>query len=181
MALAAAAEGRPARKVLRVAFPVSETGFDPARIVDLYSRTVTPHIFEGLYQYDHLARPAQVQPLTAAAMPEVSADFRTWTVRIQPGIHFAADPAFKGQRRELVAADYVYAFKRFVDPATKSPVVAGVLDEGYLGLAALRDEALKLKQPFDYGREIEGRSSLPRPSVPARCVGCRHGYRRWPA
>jgi hypothetical protein len=25
------------------------TGFDPAQISDLYSRTVTPHIFEGLY------------------------------------------------------------------------------------------------------------------------------------
>ena len=37
-------------------------------------------------------------------MPEVSADFRTWTVRVRPGIFFADDPAFKGKRRELVAA-----------------------------------------------------------------------------
>ena len=158
----ATAEAGAKPKVLRVAFPVSETGFDPARIVDLYSRTVTPHIFEGLYQYDPLARPIKIKPLTAAAMPEVSADFRTWTVRLQPGIYFAADPAFKGQRRELVAADYVYAFKRFVDPATKSPAVATVLDFGCLGLAALRDEAVKQKKPFDYGREVEGLRALDR-------------------
>ena len=71
-------------------------GFDPAQISDLYSRTITAHIFEGLYAYDHLARPAKIKPLTAAAMPEVSSDFRTWTVKLRPGIYFADDPAFKG-------------------------------------------------------------------------------------
>ena len=173
--LPASALAQPANKgaaggqrVLRVAFPVAETGFDPARIVDIYSRTVTPHIFEGLYQYDHLARPALIKPLTAAGMPEVSADFRTWTVRIQPGIFFADDPAFKGKRRELVAADYVYSYKRFADPANKSPVVGGVLEMGYLGLAALRDEALKNKTPFDYEREIEGIRVLDRYTIQFR-------------
>ena len=33
-----------------------------------------------------------------------------------PGIHFADDPAFKGAPRELVAADYVYSIKRWLDP-----------------------------------------------------------------
>jgi ABC-type transport system substrate-binding protein len=152
-------------RVLRVAFPIAETGFDPARIVDIYSRTITPHIFESLYQYDHLARPALIKPLTAAAMPEVSADFRTWTVRIQPGIYFADDPAFAGQKRELVAADYVYSFKRPADPATKSPIVGGVLETGYVGLAELRDEALKNKTPFDYDRPIDGIRALDRYTV----------------
>ena len=83
-------------KVLRYAFPVAETGFDPARIVDLYSRIVTAHIFESLYTYDHLARPSTIKPLIADGMPEASADFRTWTVKIKPGIYFADDPAFGG-------------------------------------------------------------------------------------
>lgn len=43
-----------ARKVLRVAFSSAETTFDPARIIDLYSRTVTSHIFEALYGWDEL-------------------------------------------------------------------------------------------------------------------------------
>ena len=162
---AADVKGAKALKVLKVAFPVAETGFDPARIVDLYSRTVTPHIFEGLYAYDHLARPTLIKPLTAAGMPEVSADFRTWVVRIRPGIFFASDPAFKGQKRELVAADYVYSFKRPVDPATKSPIVAGVLDTKYIGLAALREQAVKNKTAFDYDREIEGLRALDRYTI----------------
>lgn len=162
-AAAPAPGGEP--KVLRLAFSVAETTFDPAKIVDLYSRTITPHIFEGLYTYDHLARPAKIKPLTAAGMPEVSADFRTWTVKVRPGIYYASDPAFKGQRRELVAADYAYQFKRVVDPANKSPVVAGILETKFIGLAALRDDALKNKKPFDYDKPVEGLKVLDRYTI----------------
>ena len=103
----ARAADAPAQKVLRLGLRSAETGFDPAQINDLYSRQVTAHIFEGLYTYDHLARPYKLKPLTADGLPESSADFKTWTVRIKPGTHFADDPAFEGKRRELVAADYV--------------------------------------------------------------------------
>jgi ABC-type transport system substrate-binding protein len=96
-------------KVLRYAFPVAETGFDPAKLSDLYSRTLTRHIFESLCVYDHLMRPTLIRPLTIAAMPESADEYRTWTWRIRPGIFFADDPAFRGKRRELVAADYVFA------------------------------------------------------------------------
>lgn len=153
------------KKVLRYAFPVAESGLDPARIADIYSRTLTAHIFEGLYGYDFLARPIKFKPLTAERMPEVSADFREWTVRIRPGIYFADDPAFKGQRRELVAQDYVYAFKRFADPANTSPAWSNMETDGYIGLIELRKRALDSKQPFDYDQEIEGLRALDRYTV----------------
>ena len=149
-------------KVLRYAFEVAETSLDPVRINDLYSRTLTPHIFEAPYKYDPLARPIKIKPLTADGMPEPSADFKTWTIRIKPGIYFADDPAFKGRKRELVAQDYVYVFKRFADPANKSPVWTEVEAEGIVGLAEARATALSNKQPFDYAREIEGVRALDR-------------------
>jgi ABC-type transport system substrate-binding protein len=149
-------------KVLSYAFEVAETGFDPAQISDRYSRIVTAHIFEGLYEYDHLARPYLIRPNTAAGMPEASADFREFTIRVQPGIYFQDDPAFNGQRRELVAADYAYSFKRIADPRWKSQVWASVSELGILGLADLREVALKGKQPFDYGRPVEGMQVLDR-------------------
>ena len=156
----------PGQKVLRYAFNAGETGFDPARIVDLYSRIVTAHIFEGLYTYDHLARPAKYKPLLADGMPEHSADFRTWTVKLKRGVHFADDPAFKdGKGREVTAADFVYAYKRPVDPANKSPIVSGVLDTKYIGLNALREKALKEKKPFDYDTPIEGLKALDRYTI----------------
>ena len=153
------------RKVLKLAFTKAETSLDPARIVDLYSRNLTAHIFEALYQYDHLARPSKIKPLTADGMPEASADFRVWTVKVKPGIYFADDPAFKGKPRELVAEDYVYALKRVVDPANKSPIVAGILDTKYVGLAAVREDAVKGNKRFDYDRPVEGLKAIDRYTI----------------
>ncbi|MEP7281056.1 MAG: ABC transporter substrate-binding protein [Rubrivivax sp.] len=150
----------PFPKVLRYAFRVAETNFDPAQVNDIYSRTVTPHIFEALYGYDHLARPPQVTPLTARGAPEISADFRLWTIRLRPGIYFAPDPAFGGPPRELTAHDYVYSFKRFADPALKSPSWPGLDQQGIVGLAELRRQALEGGRPFDYDRAIDGVQAL---------------------
>jgi ABC-type transport system substrate-binding protein len=160
----AAPDGAP-KKVLRYAFEVAETTLDPARAQDLYSRTLTPHIFEGLYSYDHLARPVKIKPLTADGMPQISADFRVWTIKIKPGIFFADDPAFKGKRRELVAQDYVYAWKRFADPANLSPAWTNMESDGNVGLAELHRASLEGKKPFDYEREIEGVRALDRYTV----------------
>ena len=161
---AAAAQplGKPPLRVLRYAFPIAESGFDPAQISDTYSRTVTAHIFEALYGYDHLARPAKIVPLVAAGMPEVSDDFREWTFTLQPGIYFADDAAFKGLRREVVAADFVFAIKRYADPAVKSPLWASVENWKVLGLASLRKEALDRKAAFNYDQPIEGLRVLDR-------------------
>jgi ABC-type transport system substrate-binding protein len=167
-ALAAAAQTAPSassaspaptateRKVLNVAFRSAETGFDPSVISDIYSRTVTPHIFEALYSYDHLARPAKIKPLIALAMPEHSPDFKVWTIRIKPGIYFASDPAFKGKKREVVAQDFVYAFQRIADPANKSQLWGWIDSIGYVGLAEARKAALDARKPFDYDQPIEG-------------------------
>jgi ABC-type transport system substrate-binding protein len=152
-------------KVMRYAFRVAETGFDPGQVQDLYSRIVTGHIFEAPYEYDPLARPAKVRLLTAAAPAEHSEDYRTWTVRIRPGIYFADDPAFKGQRRELTAQDYVYSIKRFADPAVKSPAWTWMETYRFVGLAELRKQALESKKPFDYDRPIEGLVALDRYTI----------------
>jgi ABC-type transport system substrate-binding protein len=167
LAVAAHAQGpaAPAQKVFRYSFPAGETGFDPARINDLYSRIVTAHIFDGLYQFDPLARPFLVRPNVADGMPQHSEDYRTWTVRLKPGTYFADDPAFKGRKRELVAQDIVYSYKRFFDPETKSPVYSGLAEQGMLGLDELREQALKDKKPFDYDREVEGLRALDRYTV----------------
>jgi ABC-type transport system substrate-binding protein len=156
-AFACAASAQTAeRKVLRLAFTKAETSLDPARIVDLYSRNITAHIFESPLTFDHLARPFKLKLLTAESMPTSSDDYRVWTVKIKPGIYYTDDPAFKGQKRELVAADYVYAFKRVADPKNKSPIVAGILESKFIGLNALRDEAVKGNKPFDYDKPIAG-------------------------
>jgi ABC-type transport system substrate-binding protein len=165
VAAAPAAEGAASARVLRYSFPVAETGFDPARINDLYSRTVNGHIYDGLYRYDYLARPFLVKPNVAVAMPEVSDDFKTWTVKIRPGIYFADDPAFNGKPRELVAQDFVYSWKRFFDPVNKSPVYSEFKDEGVIGVDELRTQSIETKTPFDYDREVEGIRAIDRYTI----------------
>ena len=76
-----------------------------------------------------------MKPRTAAAMPEISSDFRTFTLRIRPGIFFQDDPAFKGKPRELVAQDYVYQLKRVFDPRWKSPLWPTIENVKVVGLA----------------------------------------------
>src|SRR5436190_1994512 len=107
-------------KVLHVAFPIAETGFDPQAGGDAYSNYVNRVIFDSLYIYDYLARPHKIVPNTAMALPEISADGKTWTIKVRPGIYFSDDPAFKGAKRELTATDYVFAWKRVLDPKMRS-------------------------------------------------------------
>src|SRR5689334_15032720 len=145
---------KPADKVFRYAFPIAETGFDPAQLSDLYSRIVTANIFECLYGYDFLARPAKVVPVLAEGMPEVSADFRTYTIRLRRGIHFADDAAFGGRKRELTAQDVVYTYKRFYDPVTKSPNLSSMLEEKILGLEDLNKRAVETGK-FEYDTPVE--------------------------
>lgn len=148
------------RKVLRLLFNGAETSLDPARISDIYSRAFTAHIFEALYGYDHLARPAKLVPVTADGMPEVSDDFRVWTIRLKRGIRFPDDAAFRGRARELQARDYVYAIQRTVDPANISPIEADTAELGIVGLKEARDAALKANKPFDYDRLLPGLRAL---------------------
>ncbi|MCK6434257.1 MAG: ABC transporter substrate-binding protein [Aquabacterium sp.] len=151
-----------APKVLRYAFPVAETGFDPAQISDLYSRTVAAGIFEAPLTYDYLARPARIVPQTAAALPEITDEGRRFVFRIRPGIRFADDPAFGGRPRELTAADYVYSIKRHYDPQFKSPSLFQLENAKILGLSELRRRAIASKQPFPYDTEVEGARALDR-------------------
>ncbi len=163
-ALAADKDAAPtgAPKVLRFAFPIAETGFDPAQISDLYSRTITAGIFEAPLGFDFLARPFRMKPILLAALPEISADYKRFTFRIKPGIYFADDPAFKGVRKELTAQDYVYTLKRHYDPKFKSPNLYRLENAKIVGLSEVRKKAMDAKQPFPYDTEVEGLRALDR-------------------
>ncbi len=121
LALPLACAAADPAKVLRVTFQAAETGFDPVKVSDYYSGTVIEAIFDPLLSYDYLARPAQLVPNTAAALPQISDQGRTYTFRVRPGIFFTDDPVFKGARRELTAQDYAYSIGRFLDPKNHSP------------------------------------------------------------
>jgi len=106
----------------------------------------------------------KVRPALAEAMPDISPDFRTYTIKLKHNVYFADDPAFGGKRRELTAADVVYTFKRIYDPKTRSPQISALDEEKILGLEELRNKAEKSGK-FDYDSEIEGVRALDRYTV----------------
>ena len=159
---AAFAQADP-NKILRWAFEQAETGFDPVQTSDWYSSYVFANIYDTPLTYDYLARPLKLKPSVLEAMPEVSPDGTTYTLKFRKGIYFADDAAFNGQKRELIAADLVYSMKRVFDNKTKSPNLQ-FLDGKIAGM-----ETLKQKQrdtgKFDFDAPIEGFTLLDRHTV----------------
>jgi ABC-type transport system substrate-binding protein len=82
---------------------------DPARINDIYGRTIANQLFDGLVQFDAALaiRPAIAETWTA------SRDGRVWTFRLRKGVKFH-------HGREVTADDFVYSLTRIVDPRIKS-------------------------------------------------------------
>ncbi len=150
-------------KVIHWYFPTGEAGFDPCRVTDLYSNTVNEAIFERLLTYDYLARPAKLVPMAAEAMPEVTDQGKTYVFKLRKGIFFTSDPAFKGQKRELTAQDFVYSYMRFMDPANRSQW-AFMLEGKIVGLDTVAAKAKKTGK-FDYDAKVPGMEAVDRYSL----------------
>jgi oligopeptide transport system substrate-binding protein len=124
---------------------------DPARISDIYGRSVAQQIFDGLVSFDHTLAivPALAEHWTA------SRDGLTWTFTLRKGVRFH-------HGREVTADDVVFSFTRILDPRLKSSaadvfgVIKGARDfaEGRArtvsGLVALdpRTVQFTLTEPF---------------------------------
>jgi ABC-type transport system substrate-binding protein len=151
----AAAPAADPDKVLRVAFEAADDGFNLVRSnSNLYSTWIAQAIFENLLTYDYLARPAKLVPGAAEAMPQVSEDGKTYVFRIRKGVHFSPDPVFKGAKRELTAADYVYTIKRIHDPKNRSSQY-GAFEGKIAGMDELVKEA-RATGKFDYDKLLAG-------------------------
>src|SRR5690349_20541883 len=82
-----------APKILRTAFLIAETNFDPAAVDDEYSNRVIEEILESPLTYDFLARPLKLKPQTLEAMPEVTDGGRTYTLHLKKGVYYSDDLA----------------------------------------------------------------------------------------
>jgi ABC-type transport system substrate-binding protein len=159
-ALPATGSAADANKIFRMAFEIAETTFDPQKVSDLYSNMIIDTLLDAPLKYDYLARPSKLKPNTLVAMPEVTDNARTFTLRVKPGIYFDDDPAFGGKKRELTAYDYVYSMKRLMDPKLAAPLLSEI--EGViLGSEAVIKKAREANR-FDYDTPFEGIKALDR-------------------
>src|SRR5438093_1250704 len=79
------------------------------------------------------------------------------------------EAAFKGQKRELTAADYVYSWKRVLDPKTRSPNLQQ-FDGKFAGADAMVAKA-KETGKFDYDAPLEGLSAPERYTIRIKLTG----------
>ena len=164
-ALAFAAHAADPAKVLRIAQYDIDT-LDPQQYSDDPSFQVIMAIFEPVYEWDYLSPTPKLSPLTAAAPAEVTDGGRVWTIRLKRGILFTDDPAFKGKPRELVAEDYVYSYKRWLDPNGRragNPILTDLI----LGARPVV-EAAKKAGKLDFDAPIEGLRALDRYTLQIR-------------
>jgi oligopeptide transport system substrate-binding protein len=166
LACAGIADAAGTDKVLRIASS-DITSLDPQQGTDLYSTRVASAIFEALYEFEYLSTGSKVIPNTALAMPVVTDEGKTWTIRMKQGIRFADDPAFRGKPRELVAEDYVYSIKRTLDPNLRSggdPALTDLI----VGARKIVDAARKPGGRFDYDAPMDGLRATDRDTLVLR-------------
>jgi oligopeptide transport system substrate-binding protein len=117
-------EGRPAEGgAYRRPLGNDPATLDPARIGDVYSRSVAQQIFDGLVQFDQTLT---ITPALAQIW-KASRDGLTWTFTLRKGVRFH-------HGREVTAEDVVYSFTRILDPKVKS----GAADL-FLGIKGARE------------------------------------------
>lgn len=103
--------GRPGGSVV-TAWTAEGNSYDAALGYDLHSwEAITSLLYQPLYQFRGENGPSA--PAAAAAMPEISADGTRYVIRLKPGVKFH-------NGRPVVARDYIYAWRRVLDPATES-------------------------------------------------------------
>ena len=130
-------------------------GLDPAAAGEVSSSLAIARMYEGLLEYDYLARPYKVIPLLAESMPEISDDGLVYTFKIRKGIYFHDNPCFpEGKGRELTAEDFVYSIKRVADVKNVSSGF-WAYNKRIKGINDFHD-ASKGKEPTDYAMEVEG-------------------------
>ena len=111
---------RPAadeRRVFRYNQPEALSSLDPAFARNQANSWAVSQLFNGLMELDSTLLPVPA----LARRYTISADGRTYTFVLRPGVRFHDSGVFAGGKgREVKAADFVYSFKRILDPTTAS-------------------------------------------------------------
>lgn len=140
--------------VLRDSFRSPIKSLDPATCGDTGSAFIQANVFEGLYTYHYLLRPAKVIPQLAASMPEVSPDGLVYTIRLRPDVMYHRNPCFGTEQfggktrfktRRVQAGDFILAMKRCADYHINSGLSWAFLSERIEGLDDWRGQSRSCK------------------------------------
>jgi oligopeptide transport system substrate-binding protein len=143
---------------LTLAVSAEIKSLDSIAIGDIYMNRAASQIYDTLYSYHYLKRPVEIIPASADGMPVISKDGLTTTIKIKKGILFHDNECFQGGKgREVVAQDFIYAWKRLTDPRNGSDGF-WIFEGKIKGLNEWRDKVTKGEA--DYSTPIEGLTAI---------------------
>jgi hypothetical protein len=161
---AAQPAGRRTPRCCATPFPIAETGFDPAQISDLYSRTVAAAIFDAPLAYAYLERGRRK---CGAQHRGGAAGDQRWRPHLHlphpPGHPFPGRPGVQGpEARAHRGRLRLQRSSATTTPSTKAPTCSSSRTPASWGLSELRKRLVEDRQPFDYDAEVEGLKQLDR-------------------
>lgn len=145
---------------------------DSIAVSDLYTGRAASQIYEPLYSYHYLKRPATLVPVLAEALPEVSKDGLTIKIKIKKGILFHDNECFQNSiGREVTADDFIYAWKRLADISNASDGF-WIFDGKIKGLNEWRDKLSKGEATYE--TPVEGLQALDAHTLQIKLTGVYH-------
>lgn len=155
LAIGCSKEKNYAEREINLISPEKVAGFDPINASDRYSSNEMGKVYESLFEFHPLKRPYELIPNLAEAMPTVSADGLSYTIKLKKGVLFHDSPAFKdGIGREMKADDFLYSMRRLADPKLQAKGW-WLYDDKVAGLNEWRDKNAPLEET-NYDEAIEG-------------------------
>ncbi|WP_375180550.1 peptide ABC transporter substrate-binding protein [Enterococcus rotai] len=136
-------------KPLNLMSPSELTTLDTSVMLDFPDAIVQTAVFEGLYALDDKD---QLIPAAAKALPEISEDGKTYTIKLRDDAKWSNDDP-------VTAADFEYAWKKMIDPKNgfvysflvvdtilnAEEISAGNKPVAELGVKAIDDHTLEVK------------------------------------
>lgn len=98
------------KQEIAISLPTQLSTLDTTQTTDKNTFTIAQQIFEGLYRFDDDSNPVPGLAKSVA----ISDDGKTYTFQLRDNLKWSNGTA-------LTAADFVFAWKRLVDPATQGP------------------------------------------------------------
>ncbi len=166
--------GESARPVLYRALSDDPKTLDPSVSYGVDEAPIIDVLYASYFQYHYLKRDPYVLELALGAEQPRREPYwyaasengravrkrgESWTFRIKHGLRFQDDPCFPGGKgREIVAADFLYSFRRMADPRVSCPVLSFFEDKilGFSQYTERNRERVKAGEGADYRAPVAG-------------------------